>query len=55
MAAELEDICGLPAGALTEKAPIPDDAMPKLACAVKEARKRDVAFGFITNPVDPDR
>jgi hypothetical protein len=29
--------------------------MPKLACAVEEARKRDVAIGFISNPVEPDR
>jgi len=54
LAAEIEGICGLPAGALSGRAPVPDDAMPKLACAQEEARKRNVAFGFITNPVDPD-
>jgi len=53
MAAEIEGICGLPAGALSGQAPV-SDAMPKIACAVEEARKRNVAIGFISNPVDPD-
>jgi len=54
LAAEIEGICGLPAGAFSGQVPVPDDAMPKLACALKEARKRDVELGFITNPLDPD-
>lgn len=54
LAAEIEGICGLPAGALNGQTAVSDDAMPKLACAVEEARKRNVAFGFISNPVDPD-
>ena len=53
MAAEIERICGLPAGALSGQTPV-SDAMPKIACAVEEARKRNVAIGFISNPVDPD-
>jgi len=53
LAAEIEGVCRLPAGALSGKAPVPD-AMPKIACAVGEARKRNVAIGFISNPVDPD-
>lgn len=52
--AEIEAICGLPAGALSGQASI-SDAMPKIACAVEEARKRDVAIGFISNPVEPER
>jgi hypothetical protein len=53
MAAEIEGICGLPAGALSGQAPV-SDAMPKIGCAVAEARKRNVAIGFISNPADPD-
>jgi hypothetical protein len=53
-AAEIEAICGLPRGTLNGQTPV-SDAMPKLACAVEEARKRDVAIGFISNPVEPDR
>ena len=54
LAAEIEGICGLPAGALSRQTPVPDDAMPKLACAVTEARKRNVAFDFVSYPADPD-
>jgi hypothetical protein len=54
LAAEIEAICELPKGALAGKAPIPGEAMPKMACAVEEARKRGVTFGFISNPVDPN-
>ena len=53
LAAEIEGICGLPAGALTKQVPV-SDAMPKIACAVQEARKRNVAIGFISNPAAPD-
>jgi hypothetical protein len=54
LAAEIEKICDLPEGALSEQAPISEEVMPKMACAVEEARKRGVTFGFISNPVDPD-
>jgi hypothetical protein len=54
VAAEIETVCGLSKGALTEKTSIPGDAMPKMTCAVEEARKRGVNFGFISNPVQPD-
>lgn len=54
LAAEIEGICELPAGALTGQASVPD-AMPKIACAVEEARKRNVAIGFISNPAEPNR
>jgi len=54
MAAEIEAICGLPSGALNGQTPV-SDAMPKIACAIEEARKRNVAVGFVSNPADPDR
>lgn len=56
VASEIEGICGLPAGALTGKAAVPDirEAAQKMACAVAEARKRNFDVGFISNPVDPD-
>ena len=54
VAAEIERVCALPAGVLSGQATI-SDAMPKIACALEEARKRDVAIGFISNPVEPDR
>jgi hypothetical protein len=54
LAAEIEKVCDLPEGALSGQASISEEAMPKMACAVEEARKRGVTFGFISNPVDPD-
>lgn len=53
LATQIETICGLPAGALTNGGIVPD-AIAKLSCAVQEARKHDVTIGFISNPVDPD-
>lgn len=53
LAAEIESICGLPDGALSGSVAV-SDAVPKIACAVQEAEKRNVSIGFISNPVDPD-
>lgn len=58
LAAEIEKICRLPAGALTGKVPLLSGSykkiLPKIACASEEARKRNVAVGFISTPADPD-
>jgi hypothetical protein len=55
-AAEIEALCELPVGALTGSTPIADirEAGPKIACALAEAQKRNLAVGFISNPVDPN-
>jgi hypothetical protein len=57
LAAEIEGKCGLPAGTLTGQtllsAASREDTMPKIACALKEARERNVNVGFISNPIDP--
>jgi hypothetical protein len=52
VAAEIEGMCGLPAGALL-KGTVTADAWPKMACAIREAHMRGITVGFISNPVDP--
>ena len=50
---EIETVCGLPLGALTGKAVVPND-MVKISCAVREAEKRNVAIRFVSDPLVPD-
>jgi hypothetical protein len=54
--AEIEDVCGLPAGSLRGEAVLPEtnERPQKIACVMAETQKRNLKIGFISNPVDPN-